>query len=317
MTSPSRRSAAADQAGKPARVADLGPDDDHASPAVRSRRACSAWTAQPCWSGAKFSGLRGERNLGIKLIKYAAAPGPRPRVPPPTTSAPADASPRPATDSDAIRDRRAALVEDNWASMRCCRARRAPWARRCNRPKVRTSTTCTGGIHDSGNSPETAGCHGGRRRRGRSWRASLRHAKPRVVSRISPDAPPPPQQRGSSVTYRHPVQPSRREAPASPLAQCLPAQPRLVSRLAGRSRRNAQESRRRAPSSSNVICFPVHVKPAYHRHQWDLLKLPKNFSDAHIEPSVLSSVLRRVLLIFQIARTAALSHPRSARRWRP
>ena len=28
--------------------------------------------------------------------------------------------------------------------------------------------------------------------------------------------------------------------------------------------------------------LPVHVKPAYHRHQWDLLKLPKNFSDAHI-----------------------------------
>ncbi|VAZ70883.1 hypothetical protein LAUMK4_00623 [Mycobacterium persicum] len=28
--------------------------------------------------------------------------------------------------------------------------------------------------------------------------------------------------------------------------------------------------------------LPVHVKPAYHRHQWDLLKLPKTLTDAHI-----------------------------------
>src|SRR4029077_14205848 len=27
---------------------------------------------------------------------------------------------------------------------------------------------------------------------------------------------------------------------------------------------------------------PMHVQTAYHRHQWDLLELLKNFSDAHI-----------------------------------
>src|SRR5262249_17486418 len=28
--------------------------------------------------------------------------------------------------------------------------------------------------------------------------------------------------------------------------------------------------------------LPMHVKPAYHRHQWDLLELLKHSSDAHI-----------------------------------
>jgi len=28
--------------------------------------------------------------------------------------------------------------------------------------------------------------------------------------------------------------------------------------------------------------LPMHVQTAYHRHQWDLLELLKNFSDTHI-----------------------------------
>ena len=75
----------------------------------------------------------------------------------------------------------------------------------------------------------------------------------------------------SSLTYRHPVQPSSANS-ASPPGSARPASPRSVVRVAGRIS---------PPHHAIVIhvverdLLPMHVKPAYHRH-WDLLKLPKN-----------------------------------------
>ena len=45
---------------------------------------------------------------------------------------------------------------NNWAWMRCCQARRSSIRVQYNRPRVRTSSTCAGGIHDSGNRPSNS-----------------------------------------------------------------------------------------------------------------------------------------------------------------
>ena len=43
--------------------------------------------------------------------------------------------------------------KNSWAWMRCCQARRSSISAQYSRPRVRISTTCAGGIHDSGNRP--------------------------------------------------------------------------------------------------------------------------------------------------------------------
>jgi hypothetical protein len=52
-----------------------------------------------------------------------------------------------------------------------------------------------------------------------------------------------------------------------------------------RPRRRADLTPPHQPVAVHVIerdLLPVHVETAYHRHQWDLLELLKNFSDAQI-----------------------------------
>ena len=79
------------------------------------------------------------------------------------SSARASAS-RPATDSSARIGGQPWW--NNWAWMRCCQARRSSISVQYNRPRVRISSTCAGGIHDSGNRPSNSSV--------RSSRASAR-----------------------------------------------------------------------------------------------------------------------------------------------
>ena len=145
------------------------------------------------------------------------------------SSARASAS-RPAADSSALIGGQPWW--NNWAWMRCCQARRSSISVQYNRPRLRISSTCAGGIHDSGNRPSNSSV--------RSNRASARSVLARffgprnaAISAGSPRCTPTPAAASSSLTYRHPVQPSSANS-ASPSGQCSASQPRNVFRVAGR-----------------------------------------------------------------------------------
>src|SRR6516225_1290999 len=141
--------------------------------------------------------------------------------------------------------------------MRCCQLRRSSINAQYSRPSVRTSITCAGGIHDSGNRPSN--------NRVRSSRASERSVLARffgprkaATSAGSPICTLAPAASSSSLTYRHPVQPSSPNSPL-PSGQCLTSQSRNLVRVAGRI--CPQCTSPSSSTQSNVICCRCTSKP--------------------------------------------------------
>src|SRR5271166_3917863 len=157
--------------------------------------------------------------------------------------------------------------------MRCCQARRSSISAQYNRPKVRTSTTCAGGIHDSGNRPSTNSV---RKSRASARSVLARFLGPRnpAISAGSPTCATTPR-RGQLPDHIPPPRTALQRKLRVPTRAVL-AQPTPQRLACGRPDLTGVHQ----AVVVHVIerdLLPVHVKPAYHRHQWDLLKLPKNF----------------------------------------
>ena len=155
--------------------------------------------------------------------------------------------------------------------MRCRQARRSSISAQYNRPRVRTSSTCPGGIHDSGNRPCNSNVRNNRASARSVFARFFRTPQTCGLGRISQmrrrtrrgqllDHIPPP----GAALYRDLRVPGR----------AVLAQPAPQRRAGSRTDLPAAHQPGTGIHVVERDLLPMHVKSAYHRH-WDLLKLPK------------------------------------------